>query len=139
MPTGVARDGSLTARSDSAAPHRVDVWVDTATAPVANPTLAATVNTAPKIQAKFVAAAVTLGSSIQLKAGESLFVAVEMSNQTSGKAMCIVTCGAGTTGEKSYTSWTNALANNSPPYLWTSYSTMGSTQELSTQALGFEG
>jgi hypothetical protein len=124
---------------DSTVPHRVDVWVDKVTTPAASPTLAATVNAAPKTQAKFVATAVTLGSPLSLKTGEHLFAAVEMSNKTSGKAMCIVTCGSGTTGEKSYTSWTNATINNTPPYKWSSYKTMGSTQELSTVALGFEG
>jgi hypothetical protein len=134
---GTGTGGSIPC--DSTVPHRVDLWVDTSTTPASTPALATTIKIAPATQGTLVATSVSLGSPLRLESGEHLFVAVEMSNQVNDKAMCIVTCGAGTTGEKSFTSWTNATVNNSPPYSWTSYKAMGSTQELAILALGFEG
>jgi hypothetical protein len=134
---GTGMGGSIPC--DSIVPHRVDLWVDTSTTPASTPALAATVQAAPATQSTLVATSISLGSPLRLESGEHLFVAVEMSNKVNDKAMCIATCGGGTTGEKSFTSWTNATVNNSPPYSWKSYKAMGSTQELSTLALGFEG
>ena len=121
---------------DSTVPHRVDLWVDTSATPGSSPALTATLQATPANQATLVATTLALDSPVRLEIGDHLFLAVEMSGETTGKAMCIVTCDS--TGDESFTSWTNDPVNNSPPYSWTPYKTMGAAQDLSILALGFE-
>lgn len=119
---------------DTGLAHRVEVFVDKATAPPASPTATRTFNN-PKVPNGTTFRVIThdVIPPIVLQQGDQLYVAVELRYDSASSFSCLRSCWD-TTAPTDRDYWSNAKTS---PYPWVKLSSFGVTAFYSTQAVGY--
>jgi hypothetical protein len=111
--------------------HKVMVFVAETSTPPATPTGVVTIPVPAATSAgPHRVLEQALPSPITLTSGQHLFVAVEMTGDSSG-TLCLVACDGSGIADRNW--WSNAVA---PPYPWTTLASFGITANLKIDALG---
>jgi hypothetical protein len=126
--------GSKTAECDTGLAHRAEVHVNDQSTPSPTPTvlesfsMSATTSTKEPRQVRL-----ALAAPVQVKAGEAIYVTVEVVRDGS-KSLCTDACADDSaTGAKSYID----VDSDQPPYVWESFESMQWGGDLSFAALGY--
>lgn len=114
--------------------HRVDIFITSAIAPAATPTILRSIKvprTADGTTIRVFTHDVT--PPLVLAQGDHLYVAVQMRHTSAGEQLCLRACFPAT-APKDRDYWSNAAL---PPYPWVQLQSFGFVAQSSTQALGF--
>lgn len=122
-----------TGNCDAGLAHTVDVFVDTAVAPPATPSVLRHFDNAmiaKPTQDRVVT--LDLDPPVTLQSGEHLFIAVSMAGTFPDDILCVGTC-AGPAYQEDRNYWSNADA---PPYPWQTLGSFGLPQNYKLDAIG---
>ena len=114
--------------------HRVEVYVTTASAPEATPTVKETIDVPAATETVEERTIVKdLAAPITLQTGEHLIVAVEMAGDAATAVLCLRGCPGHGIADRNY--WSNATQ---PPYDWKTLDSLGIDTNLLIQAVAAE-